>query len=184
VEYARIEKTYAKPVADALVDNTEFRIWILEQTIFAKFGASARLLNNEMLALRTKGTLLWWNSHFSPKCKCPGCIGGKETDLLAIFGLPTNERFALHIEVKHPKDSFKENRQADSYPLRATCWATNSKEHPRVLPHSAATTVLLYSATRTREYEPYLQHFKSKITFEEIRRRFPMFQLGSDIVHS
>ena len=109
---------------------------------------------------------------------------GRSRFLLAIFGLPTNERFALHIEVKHPKDNFKENGQADSYPIRATCWATNSKKHLRVLPHSAATTVLLYSATRTREYEPYLQHFKSKITFEEIRKRFPIFQLGGDIVHS
>jgi hypothetical protein len=41
------------------------------------------------------------------------------------------------------------------------------------LPHSAASTVLLYSSAKSIEYEPHLRHFASLITFEDIFARFP-----------
>jgi hypothetical protein len=60
-----------------------------------------------------------------------GC-NGQETDLLAVFEAPTGLRFALHVEVKNPGDSFSKTDQAPAYPVRAKCWSTEGKTPKRV----------------------------------------------------
>lgn len=173
VEYGRLEKRYARPIAEALAQNQEFRTWLLERTVFSGVATSARLLDQEMLAMRSKVAKSWWASHFTEACRCGGCRG-QETDILAVFETPEKSRFVLHIEVKHPGDKFKKGgTQAASYPLRATCWSTEGSTPAKVLPHSAASTVLLYSSAKSIEYRPHLEHFASLITFEEIFARFP-----------
>jgi hypothetical protein len=173
VEYGRLEKRYARPIAEALAQNQEFRVWLLERTVFFGVAASARLLDKEMLAMRSKTATSWWASHFTEACRCEGCRG-QETDIFAVFEAPGTGRFALHIEVKHPGDKFKKGgTQAASYPIRASCWATEGSTPTKVLPHSAASTVLLYSFAKSTEYGPHLEHFASLITFEEIFARFP-----------
>jgi hypothetical protein len=171
VEYGHLEKRYARPIADALADNCDFRAWILDRTRFAEFAPTARLLDMEMLAKRSKGVTTWWASHFSEACCCVGCRG-QETDLLAIFEAPQAFRFAVHFEVKHPGDRFKEGgTQAAAYPIRAACWVNTPPK--RVLRHASATTALLYSSAKTLEYSKHLGCFESKVTFEEIRHNFP-----------
>jgi hypothetical protein len=93
---------------------------------------------------------------------------------LAIFETETGFRFALHVEVKHPGDKFKQGgRQAASYPIRAQCWASDRKTPAKVLRHSMATTALLCSDTKLVEYAVHISHFATVFTFEEIKRRFP-----------
>jgi hypothetical protein len=177
MEYGRLEKLFARPIADALVSNSQFRAWLLSRTKFAEFATTACLLDQEMLAKRSKGAKSWWASHFTEMCRCAGCRG-QETDLLAIFETEEAFRFALHIEVKHPGDKFQMGgTQAASYPIRAACWA--GKAPSRVLRHSAATAVLLYSSDKAKEYESHLPHFESRITFQEILRAFPSFAISS-----
>ena len=169
-EYGRSEKMFARPVAEALADNPAFRSWLLGRTRFADFAGTARLLDDEMLAKRSKNAKSWWASHFTEACRCAGCRG-QETDLLAVFEAPGAFRFAVHIEVKHPGDKFKAGgTQAASYPLRAACWTGNPPS--RMLQHSQATTVLLYSEKKAHEYGPNLKHFGTLITFEEILSEF------------
>lgn len=169
--YGSIEFTYAEPFADALVNDLAFRSWILKKTKFADFGEEARLLHDEMRAQRSETAATWWRSHFTEKCRCPGC-SGQETDILAIFETATGTRFALHFEVKQPTDKFSTKRdQAANYALRAKCWAASA---PRaVVLHSDAATVLLCSASKLTEYRPHLLKFGSVITFEDIARKFP-----------
>jgi hypothetical protein len=170
VGYGETERRFAQPFADALANDPAFRHWVLQQTEFASFAAGARLLHEEMKERRGVSQN-WWRSHYTEACRCDGC-SGKETDLLAVFETETGFRFALHIEVKHPWDRFKgDGVQSKGYPLRAKCWTENPPA--AVLPHHQATTVLLCSSDKTGEYFPHLQHFKTLITFEEIRKYFP-----------
>jgi len=136
--------------------------------MFSAF-ADARLLHREMQVQRN--ARYWWRSHFTEACRCQGC-SGQETDLLAVFETETGFRFALHVEVKHPGDKFKQGgRQATSYPIRAQCWT--GKTPAKVVRHSMATTALLCSDTKLFEHADHSSHFANVFTFEEIKRRFP-----------
>jgi hypothetical protein len=138
--------------------------------------ADARLLHEEMRAWRGNATAEWWRFHFTEKCRCDGC-SGKETDILAIFESKSRRRFALHFEVKHPRDKFKaDGIQSRGYPLRAQCWAM--KPPAKVLPHDTASTVLLFSKTKESEYGLHLAHFQTHMTFEDIEVAFPHLNLG------
>lgn len=175
--YGRWEYVYAAPFAEALVNDPIFRSWVLRRTVFAEFADEARLLDQEMFLKRSPGTKTWWRSHFQEACRCTGC-SGKETDLLAIFHTKAAGRFALHLEVKHPGDDFKDG-QAAAYPTRANCWIAKTPEH--VLPHVAATCGLLFSESRRDEYAPHLEHFPAKFTFDCIRQQFPNAAPSVDI---
>lgn len=92
--------------------------------------------------------------------------------MLAIFEADTGFRFAIHVEVKHPGDSFKrEGRQATAYGLRAQCWAASTPKN--VVRHDMATTALLCSETKLKVFKPHLDHFATIFTFEEIAKQFP-----------
>lgn len=169
--YGEKELAASLPIAQALESNPTFRRWFLEHTEFAESAGEARLLSNEMRALRSKSSSTWWRSHYTESCRCLGCRG-QETDLLAIFECAEATRFAVHIEVKHAGDSFRDNgSQAEAYPIRALCWA--SRPPKRILPHSKATTMLLCSAARLMDYSNHPQQFKTVMTFESIEAAFP-----------
>ena len=175
---AEIEFKYAEPFAEALYDNSDFRKWVLGQTVFARFG-NVRLLRDEIAKKRSSGTRYWWRHHYTHKCTCSGC-DGRETDIFAIFETDTEFRFALHVEVKHPEDKFKSGGdQASAYPIRAQCWA---KKPPDKVPrHDDATTVLLFSEEKRGEYSENLNHFKTLITFEVINSEFPLLYKGLEL---
>ena len=174
--YGARELIYAAPFANALVQDSDFRSWVLGKTKFADYANTARLLDREMLAKRSKKTATWWRSHFSEKCRCFGC-SGQETDLLAVFETPTGMRFALNVEVKHPGDKFKPD-QASAYPARAKCWTLEAKTPKHVLAHAASATGVLFSEGNRKKFAPDLQHFETQITFEEIADRFPNVGFG------
>ena len=170
MRYAALDYPHAKAFADGLVNGHEFRKWVLRQI---GFDEDARLLHEEMFAQRSSGTenMEWWNSHFTMSCGCPGCVGGKETDLLAIFESTTGRRLALHIEVKHPRARFTNQTQAPLYVVRAKCWV--KKAPPTILPHNDAKTVLLFSERKRQEYAQHLRHFRPLITLEDVAKNFP-----------
>jgi hypothetical protein len=170
MRYGGVEYAYAAPIAGALVEDASFRSWFLSQTEFERFR-DARLLHEEMKSRRSTVSENWWRSHFSERCRCAGC-SGKETDLLAIFEALSGERFAIHVEIKRPGDSFKSNGvQAKGYPLRALCWTLNPPAS--VLPHSHATTALIMSEQDRGKFSPHVTHFMTLLTFEQIKEHFP-----------
>jgi hypothetical protein len=169
--YGSLEFAYAEPFANTLESDPEFRTWVLRQTKFLDFAEGARLLRDEMRALRSGASLTWWRSHFTEKCRCKGC-SGQETDILAIFEATGGARFALHFEVKQPSDKFSTQRdQAASYAIRSKCWANVAAKH--VVSHAEADTVLLCSVAKLPEYAPHVAKFGSVITFEGIAALFP-----------
>jgi hypothetical protein len=125
--YGHLELPYKEFFAQALVESSGFRKWVLRRTIFAEFADEGRLLYREMLEKRSRSARLkanWAFSHYQERtrCACAGCCG-QETDLLAVFENPASARFALHVEVKRPGDGFtgKREKQAAAYPVRAQC---------------------------------------------------------------
>jgi hypothetical protein len=170
MKYGSVEYQYAAPIALGLVEDAEFRRWVLSQSKFSDFS-DARILHEEMRAHRQNPTAEWWRFYFTEGCRCLGC-SGKETDILAVFEGAAFRRFAIHFEIKQPTDRFKaDGVQARGYPLRAECWV--NKPPPKVLPHREASTGIIFSETKRAEYSPHLDSFELKITFEDIERKFP-----------
>lgn len=170
MKYGSVEYGYAEPIARALVEDSAFRQWVLSKSKFAK-SSDARILNQEMRSHRQNPTAEWWRFYFTEGCRCLGC-SGKETDILSMFEDNSGSRFAIHFEIKQPKDKFKaDGIQSRGYPVRAECWV--AKPPPRVLPHQDASTGIFFSESKRAEYEPHLDSFHTKITFEEIEAEFP-----------
>lgn len=171
-QYGHIEWNYAEPFARGLEVNPVFRKWVLQRTEFEEF-ADARVMNEEMKSRRSKSAKTWWGSHYTESCRCEGCKG-KETDLMAVFEASSGFRFALHVEVKQPMDSFKKDGvQSAGYPIRAACWATKA---PRaVVPHQRASTMVLFSERQIERYGSQLRSFAARLTFETIEAAFPKF---------
>lgn len=144
------------------------RIWVLKRTAFADWADEARLLHKQMQERRSARAGYWWRSYYTESCRCLGC-SGRETDLLAIFEA-SGHRFALHVEVKHPRDKFKP-KQAEAYPVRAQCWA--AKAPPKVLPHQSASAAVIFSEASRNRFKPHLRHFNAEFTFEELSKAFP-----------
>lgn len=172
MRYGSLEYGYAAPIAEGMAHDPTFRAWVISGTKFADQATAARLLHEEMLAARNASS--WWRSHFTESCRCDGC-SGQETDLLAVFEAGRG-RFALHFEVKQPKDIFAPGkRQAANYRTRAACWVTKAPK--AVLKHSDASTVLLCTEEHLSKFPDQAQQFDSIITFEEIRGAFPSIRL-------
>jgi hypothetical protein len=171
MKYGSVEYQYAAPIAHSLVEDAKFRRWVLSKSKFSN-SADARILYKEMRAHRQNPTAEWWRFYFTEGCRCLGC-SGKETDILAMFeDAVGSRRFAIHFEIKQPKDKFKaDGIQARGYPLRAECWA--GKPPPKVLPHHEASTGIFFSEAKRAEYAAHLDNFQTQITFEEIEREFP-----------
>jgi len=168
--YGDIEWEYARPIAEALASSPQFKTWLLSQTRFAPLAENAVLLHEEMKMKRSATAETWWRSHFTEKCRCEGC-SGQETDLLAIFQ-SDEMRFALHVEVKQPKDNFrKEKDQSRNYALRAACWARAAPA--KVLDHDDADTLLIFSEKRRQDYSKEIEEFGASVSFEDIWGAFP-----------
>jgi len=176
-KYAQKEWLYGDPFAEASLHNSEFRQWVIERTPHKTLAKNTTVLANDMLNIRSNNTQFWWRSFVCSECECQGCRNGKETDLLLIIENSENVRFAIHVEVKHPWDIFSNSEQPSNYSIRANCWLTNAgleHSHRRILRHDHSSTLLLCSENRLDEYGSNAQFFDSLITFQEVKRSFPM----------
>jgi hypothetical protein len=169
MRYAAVESRYAEPIAEALVSAPSFRAWFLRRTVFSEFADEARILDREILAKRSRTARNYWQSHYTHSCSCAGCRG-QETDLLAVFKTPMGRPFAVHVEVKQPRDGFNPG-QASAYPIRAECWRKNAPK--TVVGHYEATTMLLCCAHKLAEYAVDCEQFATVITFQDIQESFP-----------
>lgn len=166
--YGEEELRYALPIASALEFDAGFRAWFVGKTKFAPHATIAHLNYKEQLARRTRNTKNWWRSYWTTKssCHCGNCRE-RETDLMAVFSLPNGYRFALHVEVKGPHDRFSVD-QARDYGSRANCWAGRDRAPKRILPHDAASTVLVCDSVFRLANKEHVDLFDSVITFDEI----------------
>jgi hypothetical protein len=166
--YGHNEYRYARPIAEELERNTSFRSWVLTRTKFAQFSQEAELLHEQQKLCRTPQSENWWRSHFAgPSYQFKSECGERETDLLAIFGVRNDFRFAIHFEVKAPGDRFGIDQALD-YQRRAVCWSGRGRAPRTVLPHDEATTVLCCEREFAERVASEVSNFPTIITFEEI----------------
>jgi len=171
MEYGKLELAFSIPFVEAVECDAKFRDWVISRTPMAVYSNDCKVLNEEMITKRPNANY-YWRSFYTEKCRCSGC-SGQETDILSIFE-SDDTRFSLHVEVKQPTDNFKENgRQAESYPIRAACWANSDNGPKNLVPHEHAATALLCSDSRLPDFSDHLNHFDTVITFEEITKIFP-----------
>lgn len=133
--YSDAELKYARPIANALIADGEFRRWFFRQTPYSNDARDANILVDEHRNLRspTIKNPFWFNCFCGKDSRCGCKIGsGIETDILLIFEFASSRRLGLHIEIKPPGSALHLG-QAESYPRRAACWADPSTR-PRTVP--------------------------------------------------
>ena len=122
--YGKDEFPYCRAFANGVAHNSTFKLWFLAQTKFADRAEKSVVMKDELDRFRVKKKHWSYNYHCQIR-RCPDCLG-KETDILLIFTDGGDRRYSIHIECKHPGDSFKpakehmENKQAEQYTVRAS----------------------------------------------------------------
>lgn len=174
------EFRYAKPIADGIVENDSFRRWLISKTKFSSSAEDARSLWKEQLARRTRGTPHWWRHYFVGKgsCACKQC-GERETDILAVLENADGLRFALHVEVKSPRDKLSID-QARKYKARSECWSGRERAPRTVLPHDQATTMLVCSSEFANAEKSKVSEFDVVVRFDEIAQHLSPYPASED----
>jgi len=170
--YSPSEFLYARPLANAILNDVSFREWFLAGTKLADMAVTARALPESQAALRStaRARKWFWFNYFCPKdSRCSCKIGtGIETDILIILEVPNGLRFAVHVEVK-PSDENLGPGQAESYPRRALCWAASATRPRTVLAHDGFVTIL--ACGDNLKYDERLSHFDKVVLHRDIEQR-------------
>jgi hypothetical protein len=171
--YSKLELPYAQLVADAILESSAFRQWLLAGTKHENGALQACPIGVIQGSLRSSGLKnpYWFNYYCSKDAKCACRIGtGIETDILLILDCANDRRLGLHIEIKGP-DGRLENGQAESYPLRAACWANPNTRPKYVWPHEDFLTMLICG--RELESDGGLQFFDKVVFHDDLVTRIP-----------
>lgn len=167
LRYSDLELRYARPVAQAILDNASFREWMLEGTDHS----GAHPIGVEQAALRSPSMKnpYWFNYWCGKDSRCSCRIGsGIETDILIVMQKPGERRVGLHIEVKRPGEKLGSG-QAESYPRRAACWADPATRPRTVAHHNEFMTMLLCG--RELGTDERLRHFDKIVYDDQIAER-------------
>lgn len=173
--YSELELRYARPVAEAMLENPAFRRWLLSETPYEYAYSDAVPLGEEQASLRSRGLKnpYWFNYWCGKDVQCKCRIGtGIETDVLIILVSPQARRLAIHVEVKRPGEKLGDG-QAESYRRRAACWASAGTRPRTVAPHEEFLTVLL--AGRSLAADPRIGLFDKVLFHDEIARLIHSF---------
>jgi hypothetical protein len=116
------EDTLCRLFSEHLKSSQEFASWVLNQTKFAGYSSTARLLHEEQVLQRPHVLPeRWWRHWHTSKVKTGT---GQETDIFLVFEISERkERFSLLIENKRriklsPLEAEKFREQAEAYKPR------------------------------------------------------------------
>jgi hypothetical protein len=176
MKYSESELKYARPLANAIIDDSDFRQWLLEKTEFEHVSGKLIPVGVEQEKLRSKGLKNpYWFNYWCGKdsqCMCRVKEGGIETDILIVLRSENGIHIAFHIEVKRPGDKLRVG-QAESYPRRAACWANPDSRPRTVYPHQKFLTIL--ACGRDLATDPDLSHFDRVVFHDEIERMIGLY---------
>jgi hypothetical protein len=165
--YSERELRYARPVANAILNDPAFREWLLSGThhVSYKDGEPAGDIQGTYRSKNLKNP--YWFNYWCPRdAKCECRIGsGIETDIFLILVRPSAERLGLHLEIKRPGDKLRVG-QAESYARRAACWANPSTRPKTVMPHDHFVTILIGGRELNRR--ELIRHFDKVIFHDEV----------------
>jgi hypothetical protein len=173
--YSELELRYARPVANALLESSEFRRWLLAGTKHENDASDARPTVEEQRRLRSPKMKnpYWFNYWCGKDSKCACRIGtGLETDILLLFESTDGRTLGLHIEVKRPSEHLG-NGQAESYPRRAACWANPNTRPRTVPPHHDFLTMLICG--RDLASDERIRSFDKVIFHDEVAQRLTIY---------
>ena len=170
-KYSELELRYARPVANGILQDREFRQWLLSGTRHGTTWLDAQPVGAIQGTLRSPGIKnpYWFNYWCGKDSRCSCRIGtGIETDIFLILEGIDQRRLGLHLEIKRPGDTLGDG-QAASYPRRAACW-TNPATKPRtVIPHQEFLTMLV--CDRELETNPDTRFFDKVVFHDEVVER-------------
>lgn len=169
MKYSELELKYARPIANAILQDRSFRMWIFKGTAFQELAADAIPVGDAQGKLRSPNLKnpYWFNYWCGrdSKCMCRAKEGGIETDILLVLKCVDGDCLALHVEIKRPGDCLGRG-QAESYPRRGACWA-NPETRPRtVYPHKFFMTLLVCG--RELQESRDINHFDRVIFHDEV----------------
>jgi hypothetical protein len=174
--YSEQELRYARPIAQAIEEDSGFRKWLFAGTRHGNALLHARPVEKNVQRSLRSPTLknpYWFNYWCGKDSRCVCRIGtGIETDILFILDYADNQRLGLHIEIKPPGEHLG-NGQAESYPRRAACWA-NPTTRPRTIPpHQEFLTVLICG--RELAADKRIQNFDKVVFHDDVAQRITIY---------
>jgi hypothetical protein len=173
--YSKLELRYARPVAHAILESSDFREWLLMGTNQENCARKARPIGVIQRTLRSPIMKhpYWFNYWCGKDSECTCRVGtGIETDILLILECTNARRLGLHIEVKRPGEQLG-NGQAESYPRRAACWANPSTRPKTVPPYQDFLTMLICG--RELASDERVQFFDKVVFHDDVARRIQIY---------
>jgi hypothetical protein len=154
--------------ANKLIESTEFISWVLNQTKFAEYAKTARLLHEEQEQARK--ARFWWRHWW---CHVPDLGEESETDIFLVFEVSdTKKRFSLHVENKLSNSTFIPNQEA-SYAVRASYMLNYTKAAE--FHCTDYDTMLIAPHSFRNKYRDQSDLFGCFIAHEDIAKFIPEF---------
>lgn len=179
VAYSGKAQPYLDAIAEWVFGFSHIRDWILKGTPHEAAYRGADVLIEEQRAVRWKlkptKQPFWANYWCGKDSRCTCRIEGSkglETDAIFFFRNNAGRVLAVHVEFKHRGESFQFG-QAESYPLRAACFARTHTERKTLNAHHDWATVLFCDSDALSD--PRLENFQRVITHTEAREKLPNY---------
>lgn len=172
--YSGKAQPYLDAIAAGVFASQDVRDWLIKGTPVEADYAKSRVLIDEQRIVRcaTRPTKqpFWANYWCGRDSRCTCRIEGSkglESDAIFFFRNSANRVLAVHVEFKHRNEAFCFG-QAESYPLRAACFAETYQERRTLNAHNDWTTVIFCGAESLADRR--LSHFQRIITHAEAGR--------------
>ena len=178
--YSGKAQPYLDAIAEGVFTSQTVRDWLIRGTPVDMNYAGSGVLTDEQRAARwrTKPTKqpFWANYWCGRDSRCTCRIDGSkglESDAIFFFRNRSACVLAVHVEFKHPNETFGFG-QPEAYPLRAACFAKTYHERLTLNAHQDWTTVIFCGDEAVGD--PRLSYFQRVITHSEaaeIIRAYP-----------
>ena len=184
-KYSERAQPYLDAIADAVFSQEKVRNWLLAGTRHEIAYANARCLDDEQKACRGKIKAPFYCNYWCYRCENgPNCgifrqVGHPrvETDMMVFLESDEGRRLAIHIEFKHddPTEPLSCG-QAEAYPLRAECWATNGYGPSSVMAHQDWLTIIFCGddtkdSSEVAPFDRRISHSEARSMIERYPRR-------------
>jgi len=169
--YSGKAQPYLDPIAESVFTSQDVRDWLITGTPVEVDYVGSGVLIDEQRTTRwhTRPTTqpFWANYWCGRDSRCTCRIDGSrglESDAIFFFRNSSDRVLAVHIEFKHPNESFQFG-QPEAYPLRAACFAKTYRERPTLNAHDDWTTVIFCGSEALSDQR--ISYFQRVITHSE-----------------
>jgi hypothetical protein len=167
--YSQKAQPYLDAIADGVFASQGVRDWLIAGTPVERSFMGAGVLIDEQRAVRwrTKATKqpFWANYWCGRDTKCTCRIKDSkaiESDAIFFFRNSLDRILAVHVEFKHPNETFGFG-QPEAYPLRAACFVKTHHGRSTMNVHHEWATVIFcgpetLADTRLKNFQRVITH--------------------------